>query len=63
MRNATAADATTDDAFAVTVADVVVDSWSWSMARLGAEKGTKREINQIRVGANLAAAPPPARSP
>ena len=34
---------------------VVVDAWS--MARGGAENGTeRREINQIRVGDNLAAA-------
>ena len=38
--------------------DVVVVVDAWSMARGGAENGTerRREINQIRVGDNLAAA-------
>lgn len=53
MRNAAAA--VTDDAFAVIV--VVADAWSMARLGLGTENGTMREINQIRVGANLHGVP------
>ena len=47
-----------EDAFAVDASMDVVVVDAWSMARGGAENGTerRREINQIRVGDNLAAA-------